>query len=157
MLEENVEELSKQLEKEKSVDYRCCQMPSFSFYLAKTLPPPPPPPRSFRVAVGGEKKLAQLIYCDIDYCSQDYLERSKYISEQLSALKTQMEDLKVEERLTHNDHLHEEIIRLGSNKRTALEKVCMFASLLTLCYTHTLPSQSKSGTHRARIAFYEEL
>ncbi|CAI7995934.1 Merlin [Geodia barretti] len=55
--------------------------------------------------------------------SQAYQERSRYISDQLSALKTQMDDLKMEDRMTRNDLLHEELIRLGNNKRLALDKV----------------------------------
>lgn len=70
--------------------------------------------------------------------SQAYQERSKYISDQLSALKTQMDDLKMEDRMTRNDLLHEESIRLGNNKRLALDK-------------------SKTGPQKTRIAFYEEL
>lgn len=70
--------------------------------------------------------------------SQAYQERSKYINDQLSALKTQMDDLKMEDRMTRNDLLHEKSIRLGNNKRLALDK-------------------SKTGPQKTRIAFYEEL
>lgn len=55
--------------------------------------------------------------------SQAYQEKSRYISDQLSTLKTQMDDLKMEDRMTRNDLLHEELIRLGNNKRLALDKV----------------------------------
>ena len=51
------------------------------------------------------------------------MEKSKFISEQLSALKVQMEDLKVEDKMTHNDHLHEGHFRRGGNKRSLLDKV----------------------------------
>lgn len=64
----------------------------------------------------------QFQYC-VFLLSQAYQERSKFISEQLSALKNQMDDLKMEDRMTHNDLLHEENIRTGSNKRLALDKV----------------------------------
>ena len=60
---------------------------------------------------------------NLSHCSQAYQERSRYISDQLSALKTQMDDLKMEDRMTRNDLLHEELIRLGNNKRLALDKV----------------------------------
>jgi hypothetical protein len=60
---------------------------------------------------------------NLSCCSQAYQERSRYISDQLSALKTQMDDLKMEDRMTRNDLLHEELIRLGNNKRLALDKV----------------------------------
>ena len=31
----------------------------------------------------------------------------------------------MEDRMTHNDLLHEELLRLGNNKRLALDKVCV--------------------------------
>ena len=55
--------------------------------------------------------------------SQDYLEKSKYIMDQLSEVKLQMEGLKVEDRLTHNDRLHETNVRRGNYKRIAIDKV----------------------------------
>ncbi|KAL5477303.1 hypothetical protein EMCRGX_G024083 [Ephydatia muelleri] len=70
--------------------------------------------------------------------SQDYIERSRYLAEQLNALKTQMEDMKVDEKKTHNDVLHDEMVKQGGSKRKALQR-------------------SKSGTQKARIAFFEEL
>ena len=66
---------------------------------------------------------ALTLLCTPFSLSQAYQERSKYISDQLSALKTQMDDLKMEDRMTRNDLLHEESIRLGNNKRLALDKV----------------------------------
>ena len=58
-------------------------------------------------------------------CSQDYIERSRYLAEQLNALKTQMEDMKVDEKKTHNDMLHEEMVKQGGSKRRALQRVCV--------------------------------
>lgn len=96
-----------------------------------------------------------------DCDSQAYQERSKYINDQLSALKTQMDDLKMEDRMTRNDLLHEKSIRLGNNKRLALDKVCElpdvgFVLHVTLPFFSSL-IKSKTGPQKTRIAFYEEL
>lgn len=97
--------------------------------------------------------------------SQDYLEKSKYIMDQLSEVKLQMEGLKVEDRLTHNDRLHETNVRRGNYKRIAIDKVrgklswCgtqVLDSIFT-CDSHPLSFQSKTGPPKTRIAFYEEL
>ena len=57
-------------------------------------------------------------------CSQDYLEKSKYITEQLSVLKTQIGNMKIEDRRTHNDILHDRNLRRrGSTKRALQERV----------------------------------
>ena len=73
----------------------------------------------------------------------------------------------MEDRMTHNDLLHEELLRLGNNKRLALDKVCVCVHAcicvwvrdnLTLSLSCSLvPSQSKTGPQKTRIAFYEEL
>lgn len=71
--------------------------------------------------------------------SMNYQEKYKYISEQLTVLKTEMDDLKNEERVTRNDVIHESNFRRGrQSKRRMLD-------------------QSKAGTPKTRIAFYEEL
>ena len=75
----------------------------------------------------------------LSVCSQAYQERSKLISEQLSALKTQMDDLKMEDRMTRNDLLHEESIRLGNNKRLALDKVCICLVNNTVLFSKGVP------------------
>ena len=75
----------------------------------------------FRLSPSITALLSTALYSDPG--SQDYLERSKFISEQLSALKVQMEDLKVEDKMTHNDILHEEHFRRGGNKRSFLDRV----------------------------------
>ena len=54
----------------------------------------------------------------------DYQQKSKYITEQLSVLKTEMDDLKMEERLTRNDIIHEGNLRRGrESKRRMLDQV----------------------------------
>ena len=54
----------------------------------------------------------------------DYQQKYKYISEQLNVLKTEMDDLKREDKVTRNDLIHEENIRHGrESKRRMLEQV----------------------------------
>ena len=57
------------------------------------------------------------------------MEKSKHLQEQLKELKTEIEVLKVEEKQTHLDRLHEENVQSGENKYSTLRKVT---------YSHTL-------------------
>ncbi|KAK0089200.1 hypothetical protein PV325_008512 [Microctonus aethiopoides] len=68
----------------------------------------------------------------------DYWEKSKHLQEQLRELRTEIEVMKVGEKQSELDQLHEEQIRLGENKYSTLKKV-------------------KSGSTKARVAFFEEL
>ncbi|XP_067014771.1 merlin [Anabrus simplex] len=68
----------------------------------------------------------------------EYLEKSKHLQEQLRELRSEIEVLKVGEKQTELDQLHEEQVRLGENKYSTLRKV-------------------KSGSTKARVAFFEEL
>lgn len=53
-------------------------------------------------------------------------------------LRSEIEVLKVDEKQTELDQLHEEQVRMGETKYSTLKKV-------------------KSGSTKARVAFYEEL
>ncbi|KAL7286218.1 hypothetical protein TKK_0019514 [Trichogramma kaykai] len=68
----------------------------------------------------------------------DYYEKSKHLQEQLRDLRSEIEVLKVGEKQCELDQLHEEQVRLGENKYSTLKKV-------------------KSGSTKARVAFFEEL
>ncbi|XP_076180070.1 ezrin/radixin/moesin family protein merlin isoform X2 [Ptiloglossa arizonensis] len=68
----------------------------------------------------------------------DYWEKSKHLQEQLRELRTEIEVMKVGEKQCELDQLHEEQVRLGENKYSTLKKV-------------------KSGSTKARVAFFEEL
>ncbi|XP_057370147.1 merlin-like [Daphnia carinata] len=68
----------------------------------------------------------------------EYLEKSKQLQEQLRELRTEIEVLKVGEKQTLYDQLHEEQLRSGNDKYSTLKK-------------------SKSGSTGARVAFFEEL
>lgn len=61
--------------------------------------------------------------------SMDYHEKYKYISDQLNVLKTEMDDLKNEERVTKNDVIHESNFKRGrQSKRRMLDQVRIFAT-----------------------------
>ena len=118
--------------------------------------------------------------------NQEYLEQSKYFSEQLVALQSKMEDLRLQEheedegeeeeeeeeeedvreevklvgggRLLRGEHLHASVVRQSSHKYSAREKV---STSFHHYHNYTITSisfpQSKSGTTKSRIAFFEEL
>ncbi|GAB1867698.1 Merlin [Camponotus japonicus] len=75
---------------------------------------------------------------EIEKERSDYWEKSKNLQEQLRELRTEIEVLKVGEKQCELDQLHEEQVRLGENKYSTLKKV-------------------KSGSTKARVAFFEEL
>lgn len=51
------------------------------------------------------------------------LEKSKQVQEQLRDLRSEIEELKVGEKATDLDNLHDEQVRLGENKYSTLRKV----------------------------------
>ena len=55
--------------------------------------------------------------------SIDYQEKYKYITEKLSVLRTEMDDLKREDGQTHLDIIHGDNVRHGSTKRKLLDQV----------------------------------
>lgn len=68
----------------------------------------------------------------------EYLEKSKHLQNQLRELRSEIAVLKVGEKQTDFDHLHDEQVKLGENKYSTLRK-------------------SKSGSTKSRVAFFEEL
>jgi merlin protein len=68
----------------------------------------------------------------------DYLEKSKHLQNQLRDLKSEIEVLKIEEKQSGLDLLHEEQVRLGETKYSTLRKV-------------------RSGSTKARVAYFEDL
>lgn len=65
----------------------------------------------------------------------EYLEKSKHLQEQLRELRSEIEVLKVDEKSSELDALHDEQVRLGENKYSTLRKV-------------------KAGSTKARAAFF---
>lgn len=68
----------------------------------------------------------------------EYLEKSKHLQNQLRELRSEIAVLKVGDKQTDFDQLHEEQVKMGENKYSTLKK-------------------SKSGSTKSRVAFFEEL
>lgn len=68
----------------------------------------------------------------------EYLEKSKHLQNQLRELRSEIAVLKLGDKLTDFDQLHDEQVKLGENKYSTLKK-------------------SKSGSTKSRVAFFEEL
>ena len=60
---------------------------------------------------------------EIEKERHEYLEKSKNLQEQLKELKAEIEDLKLEEKQTPYDLLHQEQVLSGENKYSTLRKV----------------------------------
>ncbi|XP_077290084.1 ezrin/radixin/moesin family protein merlin isoform X4 [Arctopsyche grandis] len=80
----------------------------------------------------------QELSLEIEKQRVDYLEKSKHLQNQLRDLRSEIEVLKVDEKQSELDQLHDEQVRMGETKYSTLKKV-------------------KSGSTKARVAFYEEL
>lgn len=75
---------------------------------------------------------------EIDRERLEYLEKSRNLQRQLKELKSEIQVLKVEEKLTPFDRIHDENVNRGENKYSTLRK-------------------TRAGTTKARVAFFEEL
>lgn len=80
----------------------------------------------------------QQLSLEIEKERVEYLEKSKHLKNQLRELRSEIEVLKVDEKQSELDQLHEDQVRMGETKYSTLKKV-------------------KSGSTKARVAFYEEL
>ncbi|CAB4070018.1 NF2 [Lepeophtheirus salmonis] len=68
----------------------------------------------------------------------EYLEKSKHLQEQLKTLKSEIEELKVDDKTSPLDAIHRELFEQGDNKYSTIQKV-------------------KRGSTTSRVAFFEEL
>jgi len=68
----------------------------------------------------------------------EYLEKSKHLQDQLHTFKSEIEDLKVDDKVTVLDKLHTEQQQQGDTKYSTIQKV-------------------KRGSTQSRVAFFEEL
>ncbi|XP_038074408.1 merlin-like [Patiria miniata] len=68
----------------------------------------------------------------------DYLEKSRHLQLQLNELKSEIEVMKVEEKETELDRIHNDLMDRGETKYITLVRI-------------------KSGTTKARVAYFEEL
>ncbi|XP_022093213.1 merlin-like [Acanthaster planci] len=90
---------------------------------------------SFELMTDGDvEKLSK----EIEKERVDYLEKSRHLQLQLNELKSEIEVMKVEEKETELDRIHNDLIDRGETKYITLFRI-------------------KSGTTKARVAFFEEL
>lgn len=75
---------------------------------------------------------------EIERSRQEYLSRKKLVQRQLQTLRSEIELLKIEENQTNLDILSEAQLKAGETKYSTLKKL-------------------KSGSTKARVAFFEEL
>lgn len=68
----------------------------------------------------------------------EYLTKSKQVQNQLKELRSEIEQLKIGEKQSPLDKINAQQTRLGENKYSTLKKL-------------------KSGSTKARVAFFEEL
>ncbi|XP_065201192.1 merlin [Planococcus citri] len=80
----------------------------------------------------------QQLSLEIEKERVDYLEKSKHLQDQLRDLRSEIEVLKVGEKQSEFDIIHDEQVRMGENKYSTLKRV-------------------KSGSTKSRVAFFEEL
>jgi len=62
--------------------------------------------------------------CDPCTCSVEYLEKSKHLQEQLKELRSEIQVLKVDQKQSHLDDIHDQNVLQGNGKYTAVARVC---------------------------------
>lgn len=104
-------------------------------YALADIPSPPPDLTSYELLAHADVDQLSL---EIEKERVEYLEKSKHLQNQLRELRSEIEVLKVGEKQTELDHIHDEQVRLGETKYSTLRRV-------------------KSGSTKSRVAFFEEL
>jgi merlin protein len=72
----------------------------------------------------------------------EYLEKSKHLQDQLRELRSEIEVLKVGEKQSELDQLHDEQVRLGETKYSTLRKVSpvsRFCPTESISYLRNIP------------------
>lgn len=67
---------------------------------------------------------SQIVEACVLFVRVEYIEKSKHLQEQLNELKTEIESLKLKERETPLDILHNENAEKGTSKQSNFKKVC---------------------------------
>eukprot|EP00092_Neocalanus_flemingeri_P021558 GFUD01023381.1.p1 GENE.GFUD01023381.1~~GFUD01023381.1.p1 ORF type:complete len:674 (+),score=261.61 GFUD01023381.1:337-2358(+) len=75
---------------------------------------------------------------EIEREKMEYLEKSKHLQDQLQTFKSEIDDLKLDEKVTELDKIHSQQRTEGENKYSTIQKV-------------------KRGSTSSRVAFFEEL
>uniref|UniRef100_A0A3B1IZD4 NF2, moesin-ezrin-radixin like (MERLIN) tumor suppressor n=1 Tax=Astyanax mexicanus TaxID=7994 RepID=A0A3B1IZD4_ASTMX len=136
------QDLQEARESERRAKHKLLEITSKTPYSAPSLSPSALPPDlsfstenlSFDFKDTDMKRLSM----EIEKEKVEYMEKSKHLQEQLNELKTEIESLKLKERETHLDILHNENTERGTSKQSNFKK-------LTLQST------------KSRVAFFEEL
>ncbi|KAI5613332.1 merlin [Silurus asotus] len=136
------QDLQEAKESERRAKYKLLEITSKSPYSATALSPNALPRDlsfstenlSFDFKDTDMKRLSM----EIEKEKVEYMEKSKHLQEQLNELKTEIESLKLKERETHLDILHNENTERGTSKQSNFKKL-------------TLQSA------KSRVAFFDEL
>ena len=96
-----------------------------------------PPLTTTSVNLYSESDLQDLSL-EIEKERYEYLEKSKHLHDQLRTLKSEIEELKVDDKVDVMDQLHDEQQEQGETKYSTIQKV-------------------KRGSTQSRVAFFEEL
>jgi merlin len=60
-----------------------------------------------------------------DVFRMQYIQQSQSLQEQLKTIKSEIDTLKVEEKQSHLDSIHEQNLMQGTNKYATLGRVCI--------------------------------
>lgn len=136
------QDLQEARESERRAKHKLLEITSKSPYMAASLSPNAlPPDLSFsteNLSYDFKDTDMKRLSMEIEKEKVEYMEKSKHLQEQLNELKTEIESLKLKERETHLDILHNENTERGTSKQSNFKKL-------------TLQSA------KARVAFFEEL
>uniref|UniRef100_A0A4W4F4U9 FERM domain-containing protein n=1 Tax=Electrophorus electricus TaxID=8005 RepID=A0A4W4F4U9_ELEEL len=138
------QDLQEARESERRAKHKLLEITSKSAYPVRSLSPGSLPPDLPNLSFSTEclsfdfkdtdmKRLSM----EIEKEKVEYMEKSKHLQEQLNELKTEIESLKLKERETHLDILHNENTERGTSKQSNFKKTLQSA--------------------KSRVAFFEEL
>uniref|UniRef100_W5K8N6 NF2, moesin-ezrin-radixin like (MERLIN) tumor suppressor n=1 Tax=Astyanax mexicanus TaxID=7994 RepID=W5K8N6_ASTMX len=121
------QDLQEARESERRAKHKLLEITSKTPYSAPSLSPSALPPDlsfstenlSFDFKDTDMKRLSM----EIEKEKVEYMEKSKHLQEQLNELKTEIESLKLKERETHLDILHNENTERGTSKQSNFKKV----------------------------------
>ena len=85
-----------------------------------------------------------------------YLEKSKYLQDQLETFKSDIEDLKRDDKISELDKIHRQQKDQGETKYSTIQKVMKY-SLSKIIIMTPVFFQVKRGSASSRVAFFEEL
>ncbi|KAK1792251.1 hypothetical protein P4O66_012208 [Electrophorus voltai] len=124
------QDLQEARESERRAKHKLLEITSKSAYPVRSLSPGSLPPDLPNLSFSTEclsfdfkdtdmKRLSM----EIEKEKVEYMEKSKHLQEQLNELKTEIESLKLKERETHLDILHNENTERGTSKQSNFKKV----------------------------------